>query len=113
QGSGNPSAFSSRLSWRYSIGGYGLSMATTRTEPGFALRKPNEQLGGREFETIQSFTVSKLFRESVNASLSLLEQKRQNGERERSLNARVGKRFGPVYANASVRVSESPRGDDR
>lgn len=113
QGSGNPGAFSSRLSWRYSIGGYSLSMATTRAQPGFSLRKPDQQIGGREFETVHSLTVSKLFRESVNASLSLLEQKRQDGERERSLNGRVGKRFGPVYANASIRVSESPRGDDR
>ncbi|MDQ8202045.1 fimbria/pilus outer membrane usher protein [Pelagicoccus sp. SDUM812003] len=105
-------AISSRLTWNRDLFGYGISLSSLYSGIGYSQFQSDQQASERDLRSTHSLTISKLFREKLNASISYLQQTRHDGSRRQTTTARIGRRFGPVYASLSLRSNRDDRSDE-
>ena len=109
---GHPLAPSARLSWRRQVKGYDFAASSTYTDREYNLFSPSDSSSPRSVVLVNSLSVSKLFSQKLNVSLSAFDQTRADGLHSRAASLNLGQRFNRVYASLSLRYSSDPQGSN-
>lgn len=102
-----PAALSNQLSWDKSIKDIRIQLSTSFNQNGYTNTSADGELRDDELKRNTSVSIGHTFPKGIDTSLSGFHQTRHNRETNWAASARVGKRFGNVYANLQTRAQFS------